>query len=76
MKLKKIGTEIKFHTRAGKVVGYAFDLKSESEINSYYVVELDAKSSGYLTSRLNNAEDCYVSKILFNVENELDEDNE
>jgi len=61
----KIGDEIKFGSRKGKVVGYWMG-SIDNGLGYYYVVKLDEKSSGYVGSR----KDMFISTCLVHIGNE------
>ena len=67
----KIGDPIKFASRKGKVIGYWIGRRNSNDsLGYYYVVELDSRSSGYVTDTTNSKKDMFVSVCLVHIGNE------
>lgn len=67
-KLKNIGDTVTFNSRSGKIIGYWTGYVEP--VQTFYVVKLDEKSSGYVLDMPgNDKRDMYVRLTLINVEN-------
>jgi hypothetical protein len=71
--LKPIGERIYFAKRSGRIIGHTVckRISHADKYETYYIVELDPESRGYLytSDKFHEKPDCFVSMMLVHVGN-------